>query len=132
MLRAHEKFQLKRELAEGKHTQRELADKYDVTQQAISAFAKTHRNAIEEIRADFENEFAGLWSAKKKNRLAALEEMAEAFEEDSTAKRAPKAARIRQQILRQIAEELGQLKIEINANEHVKYSVDGVDPADLT
>lgn len=132
MLRAHEKYDLKRELAEGKLTQQELADRYGVTKQAISQFAQRHSREIEEIRADWENVLAGMWVAKKEKRLAALMEMADAFEEDATDKRAPKAARIRQQILRQIAEELGALKIVVDTTAHIQYTLDGVDPSELT
>lgn len=64
-----------RQLALTDTTQPELAEQYGVTQQAISHFAKRNAEAIAAVRADADNEFAGILIAQKAARLAAYEEL---------------------------------------------------------
>jgi hypothetical protein len=62
------------ELARGEVKQSDLAVRYDVSRVAITDFKARHADAIEQVRADLENEFAGLWIADKTNRLMALQD----------------------------------------------------------
>src|SRR6188508_2784550 len=65
------------QLATSGKTQIQLAEEYGVTQPAISLFAARHRQTIEQVRADQENEFAGIAIAEKAVRLATYLDMLE-------------------------------------------------------
>lgn len=125
-LRGRHKLRLIRLLAVGEMTQDELAEEFGVTQPAIAQFKKRNRDEIEHVKANLEDEFAGLWIARKKDRVAELEDVAERFKADD-----PKAANIRLRALKQAAEELGQLKVSIEVSGGVDYTVEGVDPKEL-
>lgn len=70
---AHIKQRLIRELAEQKKTQAVLAKEYGVSHPSIVSFKQRHKRRIEAVRADLENEFAGLWIADKSARVAHYE-----------------------------------------------------------
>jgi hypothetical protein len=72
--RGHVKLALQRELAEGNLSPAKLAQKYGVSREGVRDFAKRYAAVIEEIRADLTNEFAGLWVADKKRRVAAYQQ----------------------------------------------------------
>lgn len=72
-LRPYQRHEIYRLLAEGKMTQKEIAERYGVTPQAISHLSIQEAARIQTIREDFENEFAGMWIANKKARIAELE-----------------------------------------------------------
>jgi hypothetical protein len=59
-----------RDLAEGKLTQRKLAEKYDATQEGIRDFLKRHKAEVERLRENLEDHLFGLWIADKAARLA--------------------------------------------------------------
>lgn len=145
---------LQRELADGSLTQEALGAKYGVTQQAVSAFAKRHAETIQAMREDAENEFAGLLLAKKANRLAALEELYhKALEPTPKVTPAGKVViaeydadgkpvyvqeidgRLAAQVIKQTAEELGQLPNRVTLGGEVgiktNYKIEGVDPEGL-
>lgn len=114
------------ELARGERTQVALAEAYGVVQSAISAFQSRHLTEIQEVRADLENEFAGLWIASKRERIAVYQEDAEKLAEVED----PEALRIKHNILKAVAEELGQLPSKMNISVGAKtitYVIDGVD-----
>lgn len=69
--------QVIRDIALSGMTQAALAEKYGVSQPAISAFAARHAERIAEVRANAEDEFAGILIAQKRRRLAAYEELYE-------------------------------------------------------
>lgn len=62
-----------RELAEGRRTVPELAKKYGVTDGGIRRFRDRHIEEVEHVKANLEDEFAGLLYAKKAARLAEYE-----------------------------------------------------------
>lgn len=133
------RVQLIQELARNDRTQKALADKYGVSQASVSAFKDRHRERIEEVRQDLENEFAGMWIADKRKRLEVLMsdvELIEEFlgdiamwDEDS-----PQFLRLKKEILKQAADELGQIPQRVNVNvggRKVTYVIEGVDMEDL-
>lgn len=60
-------------MAVGALTPAELRAKYNATAGAIKAFRARHAEAIEAIRADLNNRFAGLWIAEKEARIASYQ-----------------------------------------------------------
>jgi len=99
---------LARQLAMGEIKRSQLARDYDVTTGYITQFAKQHQREIDAIRADLDNQFAGLWIADKEQRLAAY---AADFELSAAGDYGAhyEQIRTRSAILRNVAEELGQL-----------------------
>jgi hypothetical protein len=142
------------QLATSGKTQIQLAQEYDVTQPAISHFAARHRQTIEQVRADQENEFAGIAIAEKAIRLATYLDVL-----DTALKPVPKVnakgeimyglpdesgerhpimeidASVAQKILRNVAEELGHLPNRVTLGGEVgvttNYRINGVDPGAL-
>lgn len=136
--RPHVRLQLIRELAKGEATQRELGQRYGVTQPAIANFAKRHAARIDEVRGKLDDEFAGLWIAQKANRIEVLQgqvdDIAEMMSDPEKAARAGVQAaemfRTAQSALRAVSEELGQLPARTVRHEggvSVRYEVAGVD-----
>jgi hypothetical protein len=70
-------MKLIRALATGEKTRAELARERGVTATAISEFRKRHADAIAEVAANVADEYAGLWIAQKRERLAAYQQNAE-------------------------------------------------------
>lgn len=104
-----ERRQLCRELATGEHTYTALGKRYGVSRQAISAFAKRYAREIDDIKARLDDEFAGLWIADKGARIAAYQADLEMSEAGGEFAGHYEHIRTRTQILRAVAEELGQL-----------------------
>ena len=135
LMRAHIKKMLIRDLALSGMTQAQLGEKYDVTQQGISDFAKRHQQAILAVVDDAANEYSSLWISKKINRLAELESMAESLLEiaDGNEMTTSIASEVRQ-ILRSAAEELGDIPnkqgVSVNVLSTV-YEISNVDLEDL-
>src|ERR1044072_4138791 len=75
--RGRTKVFLLRELAVGAVSKTKLAERLGVTVMAVSIFEKNHAEEITAIREDLENEWAGLWIATKRDRLAELQQMYE-------------------------------------------------------
>lgn len=131
-----------RDLARGENTQRELAARYGCTQQSISDFGKRHVERIAELAGRLDDEFADLWAADKRNRLAVLqsqiEDIADTMADPEQAARAGMQAaemhRVQQQALRAIADELGQIpgRVQVQHSGQLDIRVNGVDLAALT
>lgn len=120
--------QLCRELAEGEIKRADLARKYGLGRSAITEFAKRHAREIDDIRAQLDDEFAGLWIAQKAARIAAYQSDLEQSAEGEYAGHYEQI-RTRTQILRAVAEELGQLPPRATvAVVPVVHVLEGVDP----
>lgn len=135
--RGYVKAQLLRALATGEHSQRELAKRFDCSQPAISEFAQRHAERIADIANRLDDEFAELWAAQKRNRLAELQQDIEDVEallnnEDNAVKAGVSWAevkRIKQAAIRAIAEETGQLpgRVQVEHSGSLDVRVNGVD-----
>jgi predicted metalloprotease len=119
------------ELAQGDKTQRQLAAEYGVDQSSISVFLGRHHDEVK-VRAErLADEWAGLWIADKRNRVIEAQADVEAINQalgnttDATLLRAKLA------IMRQVAEELGQLTEKIELGGRLTYVVEGVDMSAL-
>lgn len=146
-----------RKLALGGQSQADLARQYDVTDGAITQFRDRNAEAIAAIRADAEDEFAGILIAQKAERLRAYEELYEVATEP-TPKISPSGKLVKEwimdedgvssevvvhevdvraaaQVLKQAAEEMGQLPTRLQVAGELgvttTYRVEGVNPSDL-
>lgn len=127
VLTPSQKRELMRELAIRTKTHVELGEQFGMSRTGIGNFAKRHEFEIDEMRNDLENQFAGLWIAKKENRLAD-------YQEDLDALRGTKTEyhhewiKAKAQIRRNVAEELGQLPprqaVTIVPVQHIIVGVD--------
>lgn len=125
--RAWDRRTLCRELATGEVKRAALARKYGISPAAITAFAKRHAREIDEIKASLDDEFAGLWIADKANRIAAYQADVEASAEGAYGSHYEQI-RTRTQILRAVAEELGQLPPRATVSVvPVVHIIEGVD-----
>lgn len=118
------------ELARGDQTVTALAEAYGVTQSAVSQFRDRHITEVLEVRQNLEDEFAGMWIASKRERLAVYQEDAEKLADSED----PELIRIKHNILKAVAEELGQLPSKMSISVGAKtitYVVDGVDMEQL-
>lgn len=74
LYRGHLRLSVIRDLAMGELSERELAERYKVTAKEVKAFAEDFSQEISEVRAALAGklaiEAAGLWIAKRQNRLA--------------------------------------------------------------
>jgi len=138
-------------------TQASLAVRYGVTEGAITQFKQREAEAINALRADADNEFAGILIAQKAERLRALEELFEVAR-TPTPKVAPNGRIIREtveddtgettevivhevdvraaaQVLKQAAEEMGQLPTRLQVsgdmNTTTTYRIEGFSAEDL-
>jgi hypothetical protein len=121
------KTRLIRDLATGEKTQVQLAAEYGVVQSSISEFADRHRDEITGLRARVEDEWAALWAADKFNRVAEIQSDIEDIGRSDD----EKLLRVKHAALRQIAEELGQLKTQVEVGGKVTYVIEGIDPSVL-
>lgn len=142
-----------RELALGSQTQSQLAEKYDVTPAAITYFKQRNADAIEAIRKDSNDEFAGILIVQKAHRLGLLEQLIQkALEPQPKVSASGRVAYVEKddgstemveeialdsaaRMIKQVAEELGQLPNRLtlsgDVNVHTSYRVEGVDTDDL-
>ncbi len=104
----HQKLEMKRLLASGDMTRSNIARKYSVTPGYITQFADRYANEISEIKSHLEDQWAGLWIADKKNRIAAYMDEVERMNESQYANH-HEWSKARQSALRSVAEELGDL-----------------------
>jgi P27 family predicted phage terminase small subunit len=104
-----ERRTLCRELAAGDLTRTQLARKYGLNRSNITRFAQRHAREIDDIKAQLDNQYAGLWIADKANRIAAYQADLELSEADAEYGAHYEHIRTRKDILRAVAEELGQL-----------------------
>lgn len=106
--RPWERRQLCRELATGEMSGAALGKKYGVTRQAISAFAKRHAREVDDIKAQLDDEFAGLWIADKAARIATYQaDIEQSLDGDYAGHY--EQVRTRHAAMRAVSEELGQL-----------------------
>ena len=141
---------LQQDLAHGGQSQEALGKKYGVTQQAISDFAERHAAAIQQIRDDAENEFAGLAIAQKAARLEVYGELIKAAMQPVPKVAGKDAGYVRDEdgnvvyeidagvagrLLRNVAEELGHLPNRVTLGGEVgvrtDYTINGVNPEAL-
>lgn len=115
-----------RDLATQEKTQVQLAEAYGVGQPAISQFATRHADDIAAVRAKIEDKWAALWAADKFNRVAELQADIEGIDADGPD--ADKLLRVKHAALRQIAEELGQLKTHVEVGGQITYTISGLNP----
>jgi hypothetical protein len=139
-----------RDLALSGMTQQAIADKYGVTQGAVSQFKDKHAEAIAEIAAAADDEYAGIWIAQKQNRLEALAEIAEiamqptpkittkgtvVFHPETGDLVSEVDGRLAAQVMKQAAEEMGQLPTRLQVsgdmNTTTTYRVESVNVEDL-
>lgn len=129
-----------RALAAGEHSQRELGERYGVTQQAISSFAQRHAERIADMVGKLDDEFAGLWVAQKSARIATYQQQIEdiADELDGGEMRPgvsyAEVVRTQQAALRAIADELGQIpaRMQVEHSGQLDVRLNGVDLGALT
>ena len=128
-----------RQLAEGTKTQTELAAEHGVTQPSISQFAAKYAQRVQAVRADLDNEYAGISYADTKNRVEMLAGQIDFVAEllDDPERQAKvnvgtaELVRAAQQAAHAISEELGQLPargLKHEGGVSVRYVIEGVDP----
>jgi hypothetical protein len=101
----HKNLELCRLLAAGEVQRSELARRYHVTTSAITQFAQRNAARIDEIRANLDDEFAGLWIADKLARVEAYQIDYDSISQNNH----HEWVKARTAILKAVAEELGQL-----------------------
>lgn len=128
------KLKLIRELALSGKTQRQLAEEYGVVESSMTEFKQRNADAVNAVREDAANEFAGIWIADKANRVMAYKEQVEfiqdrieqGLEDDPVA-----SLKVVQAGLKAVAEEMGQLTarvaVQADVTAKVNYRVEGVD-----
>jgi hypothetical protein len=120
-----------REIALGDKTGKELAEQYGVSSTSISNFKNRHALEIEEVRNNLADEYAGVWVAKKLERIREYQTAAEKMATGNS----PRNAEVLTSILKAVAEELGQLPARAQVNvstENVTYQLVGIDLDDLS
>ena len=124
------RHRLIREFALGEKTQRTLAAQYGASQTSISSFKKRHEFEIEEVRNNLADEYAGVWVAKKLERIREYQSAAEKMANGTS----PRNQEVLVTILKAVAEELGQLpaRTQVNvSNETTVYQVVGISEDDI-
>lgn len=125
------KHRLIRDFAIGEKTGAALAVQYGVSQTSISAFKKRHAMAIEEVRNNLADEYAGVWVAQKLDRIREYQNAAEKMANGTS----PRNQEVLVSILKAVAEELGQLpartQVQVNT-QNVTYEIVGISPDELT
>jgi hypothetical protein len=137
-IRGRNKLTLLHMLADDELTQEEMGKQLGYTRAMVATFKARNLDQIEAIRADRTNEFAGLWIADRKERVAEYEEDVERVKEwldsgELAPEDAPPLLRIKQSALRNTAEELGHLKQHVVSEERheVKYITENTDDEEL-
>lgn len=134
------KWRLIRDLAQGEHTQDQLATTYNCIQQTISAFASRHKEEILAHREKIDDAYAGLWVTQKPDRIAvhqeSVEYVTELLESSEVASVDGKVQllRARAAALRAVAEELGSLPTRVRlegGGEPIRHVLEGVNTEDL-
>jgi transcriptional regulator with XRE-family HTH domain len=133
-IRGYRLHNLLRDLALKELTAAQLADKYGVSTATIDNYRKRFAIEVREIQEHFEDDLAGLWIAKKRNRIAEYQKKYEDLDE-LVGDEGQGAIALQSRILRWVAEELGQLpqKVHLQASvDPVRVEVIGVNTEDLT
>ncbi len=124
------KHRLIRDFALGEKSGAELAEIYGVSQTSISQFKKRHSLEIEEVRNDLADQYAGVWVARKLDRIREYQVAAEKMASGESAR----SQEVLVSILKAVAEELGDLpaRTQVNvSNENVVYEIVGVSVDDI-
>lgn len=125
------KAKLIRELALAEKPQTQLAEEYGVGQSGIAMFKRRHLTEIEVHRENLADEYADLWIASKRNRLAEYQAAAEKLAKNPDAR----SAEVLAKLLKDVAEELGDLPtrpgVQIN-QANVTYQIESISPEDVT
>lgn len=124
------KHRLIRDFALGEKTGVELAEQYGCSVTSISLFKKRHSFEIEEVRNNLADEYAGVWVAKKLDRIRQYQDAAEKMASGHS----PRNAEVLVTILKAVAEELGQLPARTQVNvsqENVTYEIVGLSVDDI-
>jgi hypothetical protein len=132
-LSGRNKLYVIRALATGDPKPSALARQFGVGANAITNFKRRNQRAIDEVRKALDDQFAGLWVARKEARLAELEWMidilGEAIEECPDAD----MIRVRAGLLKNVSEELGQLPPRTQVvSARVTHVVEGFTTDELT
>jgi len=126
------KAELVHDLAMGEETKSALAKRYDVSVSAITQFGKRNASLIEKRTNDIMNDYAdSLWLARKYDRLSVLQDEVEDL---LTLNISPRRAETIARLLRDAAEELGDIpnnsNVSVNAN--TTYEIIGINTDNLT
>lgn len=124
------KHRLIRDFALGEKSGQELAAIYGVSATSISMFKKRHSLEIEEVRNNLADEYAGVWVARKLDRIRQYQEAAEKMASGAS----PRNQEVLVSILKAVAEELGQLPARTQVNvsqENVTYEIVGISVDDI-
>lgn len=124
------KHRLIRDFALGEKSGAQLAEQYGVSATSISNFKKRHGLEIEEVRNSLADEYAGVWVARKLDRIREYQEAAEKMAKGES----PRQAEVLVSILKAVAEELGQLPARTQVNvsqENVTYEIVGISVDDI-
>lgn len=131
----------------------QIAERYNCTPQAVGQFRDRNAEEIAAVRADMDDEFAGMAIASKVNRVAMLQEIAEkalepvpkisangkvtyVINEDGESEMVMEVdARAAMAALKQVAEELGQLVARTQMSGDMQttttYRIEGINPESL-
>lgn len=125
------KAQLVQDLAIAEVSQTELAEKYGVTQGAISSFKKRNIELIEARREKMLDDYGTLWIAQKFDRLATRQTEIENL---MSQKISARNSEVIDKLLNSVAAELGDIpnKSTMDVNTNVKYEIVGINLDDLT
>lgn len=130
---AHRRLAMIHDLA-GSLSQADVARKYNLSPNAVNHYAERHAEEIQAVREDPDNEFAALWIARKKNRLAQYQKIHDDFDARENLDADVKVARVKMDVLHRVAEEMGHLptksQVEVTTKQ-VHYTIEGVAPEDL-
>jgi len=129
--RGHKWLDLIYALAQDEVDYTRLSMHYQIRKTDLALFAEQHAAAIEDAKTQVNDEFAALWITKKTSRMAEyqadLEYLNDCIE---TADKPLEAIRLKQQVLKNVADELGQIPGRtptLVQNNSVHYHVEGVD-----
>lgn len=115
------------ELARGEKTQAQLAREYGVVESSMTEFKQRHRDRIDEIARDIDNEFSGLWVTQKTERLDEMQTLYEGITSGEITDLDQVKTRL--DVLRKAAEELGQIpnRTTIDLAQPVEVRIVGAD-----
>lgn len=122
---------LQRELATGEVTRSALARKYGVSPSYVTQFAKLYARAIDDIKANLDDDFAGLWIANQEQRILAYQTEYD-LASDQPHSGHHEWIKARTAILKAVAEETGQIRgKQPTVGVVVQHVIVGVDVEDL-
>lgn len=130
------KRQLLMDIAMDELSDAEIGKKYGCSSQNVTQYRTRHSDTIAAYRKEFaegvSTKLIGLWITDKARRLESIQSMAELLEQSFVEGKAldPGTAKVYLAAIRQAAEELNELKQNVQAE--VRYEIVGVDPSDVT